>query len=131
MKPDKINTIFQMISLSKRGEFALCAYNGVYFIKLKTEIAKLELVVQSESYLPDKCVQKGVEYATDKLIVCVQGDEFLYLIDRAKKSTQKVKTQMSNHFEIFKLPGYSKLPLLILRDDYALKVLNTQTLKIK
>jgi hypothetical protein len=71
MKPDKINTIFQMISLSKRGEFALCAYNGVYFIKLKTEIAKLELVVQSESYLPDKCVQKGVEYATDKLIVCV------------------------------------------------------------
>ncbi len=45
-----------MISLSKKGEFALCAYNGVYFIKLKTETAKLELLILSESYLPDKCV---------------------------------------------------------------------------
>jgi hypothetical protein len=34
VKPEKINTIFQMIKLTNKGEIGLCAYNGVYFIKI-------------------------------------------------------------------------------------------------
>jgi hypothetical protein len=72
-----------------------------------------------------------VEFAPDKIIVCVQGDDYLYIIDRVKKQSTKIKTTMSNHFEVCRLPSQFKLPLLIFRDDFHLKILNYQTLKFK
>lgn len=71
VKPEKINTIFQMIKLSNKGELGLCAYNGVFFVKIVSNKNRLELDILHESYLTDKSVQKGVEYEKNKLLVCV------------------------------------------------------------
>jgi hypothetical protein len=116
-KSEKINTIFTVIKAGKTNEMALLTYNGVYFIKIK-EQTKLEIVYLNESYLTDKCISKGIIYDIDKLLVCVQGDSYLYLIDRSKKLVKKIKATPSNHFELQKLPGkFSNWHYALLRDD--------------
>ena len=35
VKEDKINTIFKIVPLQKKGELAFCAYNGLYFVKFQ------------------------------------------------------------------------------------------------
>ena len=72
----------------------------------------------------------GIEYEPNKMIVCVQGDDQLYFIDRIKKSFTKVRTDKSVHFELIKL-GSSAKNMVLLRDDWAIKLINTQTMKIK
>lgn len=62
-------------------------------------------------------------------MVCVQGDDHMYVIDRSKKQTQKIKTMYSNHFEIIKVPGYARI--LLVRDDNYLKVFSCDKLKLK
>ena len=60
----------------------------------------------------------------------MQGDDYLYFIDRSLKKSSRLKTQQSVHFEIIKL-GPQGCNQLLLRDDYALKIINPVSQKIK
>lgn len=136
--PTKINTIFQIIKTTRKQEVAFCAYNGLFFGKFKrVDSSKFELnLSQSEVYLADKYVTRGTEYAPDKMLACVNEDECFYLIDRTKKvPLTKVKWNSpsnSYNYEVFRVPGFDmkKLPFIILRDDYMIRLFNVNTQKI-
>jgi hypothetical protein len=73
------------------------------------------------------------------MLVCVNDDEFFYMIDRTKKAiSHKIRWHNltgcpnSFNFEMFKIPGFSvkHFPFVLLRDDYGLKVFNTNTRKL-
>jgi hypothetical protein len=52
VNPAKVNSIFQMLKTSRAKEVAFCAYNGLYFGKLKREGAKFEIIISAtECYL--------------------------------------------------------------------------------
>ena len=72
----------------------------------------------------------GVEYEANKLICCVQGDDNLYFIDRTKKGVTKMRTDKSVHFELFLIKVKGRT-LVLLRDDFAIKCINPQTMKIQ
>lgn len=117
---------------------AFCAYNGLFFSKLKrVDGSKFELSLsQTEVYLADKYVTRGAEYSPDKMLACVNEDECFYLIDRAKKQPlSKVKWNSpanSYNYEVFRIPGFDskKLPFIILRDDFMIRLFNVNTQKI-
>ena len=135
-KPLKVNTIFNIIKTTRKAELCFCGYNGMFFGKLKRDLAKgtFELVMSlTETYFTDKYVSRGVEYCPDRFAVCINDDEQFYLIDRVKKQiTTKVQWGVPNgcansfNFEIFKMPGFNlkRFPYLLLRDDYGIKVFN-------
>lgn len=86
----KVNTIFNLFRTSRFKDYELCfcGYNGMYFAKVNRNIPKqtFELAVSmTESYFVDRYVSRGMEYAPDKFIVCMDQDEQFYMIDRAKK----------------------------------------------
>ena len=90
----------------------------------------------TEVYLGEKYCTRGIEYSPDKMLVCVNEEESFYLLDRAKKAPlSKVKWNSvgsSFNFEVFAIPGFDlkKLPFLLLRDDYSIKVFNVITQKL-
>ena len=136
--PNKINTIFQILKTNRKSEVAFCAYNGLFFGKFKRiDSQKFELnLSQTEIYLADKYVTRGTEYSTDKMLACVNEDECFYLIDRTKKAPLiKVKWNSpadSYNYEVFRIPGFDskKLPFIILRDDFSIRLFNVNTQKI-
>ena len=93
----------------------------------------------SETYFTDKYVSRGVEYAPDKFVVCLQDDEQFYILDRSKRQV-KTKIQWdvpdncpnSFNLEVIKLPGFNikKFPFLLMRDDYGIKILNVVTKRL-
>jgi len=70
------------------------------------------------------------------MLACVNEDECFYLIDRAKKQPiSKVKWSSpanSYNYEVFCIPGFDskKLPFIILRDDFMIRLFNVNTQKI-
>ena len=75
-----------------------------------------------EVYLQDKNCLRGLEYAQDKLLVCVSGDESIYMIDRTKKSVPtkiKMNCPQSYSFELKALPWVDgkRNPWVLVRDD--------------
>lgn len=121
-KPTRINTIQEIVVLSRPQEVAFCSYNGFYMGKVKVEGTKGEVALAPEVYLQDKNCLRGLEYATDKLVVCVSGDESVYLIDRTKKQVPtkiKMNCPQSYSFELKSLPKMDgkRNPYVLLRDD--------------
>jgi hypothetical protein len=128
-----------MIRTSRIKDHELCffGYNGMYFAKLKRDLVKntFELVISmTESYFVDRYVSRGIEFANDKYVVCINEDELFYVVDRGlKQTTAKImwnppsaRCPGSYNFEVFKIPGFNvkKFPFLLMRDDYGLKVFN-------
>jgi hypothetical protein len=114
-----------MIKTSRTKEVAFCAYNGLYFGKLKRDGSKFEIAISTtDCYLQDKSCTRGIEYGSDRMLICVNDDESFYLLDRTKKTPiSKVKwnaPSLSFNYEVFAVPGFciKKMPFLILRDDY-------------
>ena len=75
----KVNTIFNVLRTSRTKDYELCfcGYNGMYFAKLNRNLAKetFELIVSTtESFFVDRYVSRGMEYAPDKFIVCINDD---------------------------------------------------------
>jgi hypothetical protein len=83
--PARVNSVFQMLKTSRAKEVAFFAYNGLYFGKVKREgPSKFDIVISAtEFYLTDKHCMRGIEYAQDKMLICVDEDESFYLLDRA------------------------------------------------
>ena len=142
MNLPKVNTIFNILLTSHRSEVCFCSYNGLYFAKIKKDATKGGLTMElslSETYFTDKYVSRGVEYAPDKFVVCIQDDDQFYTIDRTKRQVvSKIswgipeKYHNSYNFEVIKLPGYSlkKFPFLLMRDDYGIKIFNVDTKRL-
>jgi hypothetical protein len=140
----KVNTIFNLFRTTRLKDYELCfcGYNGMYFARVNRNIPKqtMELAVSmTESYFVDRYVSRGMEYAPDKFIVCMDQDEQFYMIDRTKKQTMiKVKwssqpsAPCSSNFEIIKLPGFdvAKFPFLLMRDDFNIYVFNLNTRRL-
>jgi len=60
----------------------------MFFGKLKRDPAKgtFELLMSlTEVYFADRYVSRGIEYQSDKFVVCIQDDEQFFMIDRLKK----------------------------------------------
>ena len=77
-KPLKVNTIFQIIMTTRKGEVCFCSYNGMFFGKLKHDSTKgtFDLAMSlPETYFADRYVCRGVEYQPDRFAVCIQDDE--------------------------------------------------------
>ena len=77
-KPLKVNTIFNIIKTTRKAELCFCGYNGMFFGKLKRDLAKgtFELVMSlTETYFTDKYVSRGVEYTPDRFAVCINDDD--------------------------------------------------------
>lgn len=59
MNLPKVNTIFNIILTSHKGEVCFCSYNGLYFAKIKKDANKGSLVMDlslSETYFTDRYV---------------------------------------------------------------------------
>ena len=78
-------------------------------------------------------MSRAIEFSPDKMLVCVNDDEFFYMIDRTKKViSHKIRWHNlggcpnSCNFEMFKMPGFNvkTFPYVLLRDDYGLKIFN-------
>lgn len=88
MNLPKVNTIFNIIMTSHKSEVSFCSYNGLYFAKIKKDAIKGTISMDlslSETYFTDRYVSRGVEYAPDKFVICVQDDELFYILDRTKR----------------------------------------------
>ena len=126
-----------MIKTTRAKEVAFFAYNGLYFGKVKKEgPSKFDISVSStEFYLTDKHCMRGIEYAQDKMLVCVDEDESFYLLDRSQKAPlHKCRwnsPDISFNFEVFEVPGFDikKMPYLFIRDDFNLKLFNVNSQK--
>lgn len=73
-KPLKVNTIFNIIMTTRKGEVCFCGYNGMFFGKLKRDPSKgtFELVMSlTETYFAERYVSRGIEYQADKFVVCI------------------------------------------------------------
>lgn len=91
--------------------------------------------ILSESYLEGKAVQVGVEYEPDKLICCVPREDSLYFIERSpiKRLPKKLATEKSVLFELIplKVKGKQGRTLVLLRDDFAVRLIIPSQMKIK
>ena len=73
-KPLKVNTIFNIIMTTRKGEVCFCGYNGMFFGKLKRDPSKgtFELIMSlTETYFAERYVSRGIEYQADKFVVCI------------------------------------------------------------
>lgn len=125
-----------MLKTCNPKEVAFCAYNGLYFGKYRRESSKFDVSIsQTEFYLTDKHCTRGIEYSPNKMLICVDEDESFYLLDRTKKTPMTKcrwnAPECSFNFEVFTIPGFDtkRLPFLILRDDYNLRLFNVNTQK--
>jgi hypothetical protein len=102
------------------------------------------VVSEKESYFEKeekRIVGRGMEYAPEKFIVCLQNNENFYMIDRHPRLTATpVPVRWKSHasmpcstkFEIIKMPGFnaSNFPFLLMRDDYHIYVFNVNTRRL-
>lgn len=42
-------------------------------------------MILTEVYFQDRYVSRAIEFSPDKMLVCVNDDEYFYMIDRTKK----------------------------------------------
>lgn len=120
---------------SRENEYAFATMHGLMFAKvIKDEKGFYKFQQLEDAYLKGMYIRSAIEYQPDKFIVCINENNYIYLVDRKTKECNysiENPSGMDKILAVKKIPGfdYQTFPYLVLRDQQTISLLDVKKMK--
>ena len=114
--------IKEIMKTSRKNEYAFATMHGLMFARVfKDEKGQYKFQQLEDSYLKGMYIRSAIEYQPDKYIVCINENNYIYLVVRKTKECNYSIENPSGQDKILavkRMPGFDikNFPYLVLRD---------------